>query len=666
MGFENFPYTNFHELNLDWIAKIAKDFLEQYTHIQELIANGEQSLQDLTASGLTDLQAKADELKRLLDEWYNTHSEDIANQLTASLAEMVSATNANKVILAEYTADLISSLPADYTEALARLNLLTFAYDKYVGGRMLFNPAMIDSREGRLNASGDIYETEGYRTSLFIPVAPNTTYLCNFTMSTLEPVALYSSNNVSAFISRIVSGTQFTTPANANFIRFSMETANLNKNNIYTDAKLERFEARTNEEIDILFNLTGYTSFSPLNIEVADGDSPIAIAPEMQFTTRNININGQIAINTTRDYRLYYIFKLKTNHIPTGVSLNGIYLDNEKLSTNIISSYSIKDSYVWVGYLDVDSNTPTNAILALSITTSQPSIVTIEKFELLSDTQTNNIEYLEVGSGKTYSSLTSAFNYARQQPLNSFIVRLYGWYEMNANTDDLSTDSGNQGLAVPYNVIKIIGNDRRDTNVINFVGTTLQAALYLLHSVTIENIYFITKSKYAIIIDDGRNIEQTFTIRGNKFKHISGGSGAIGIGTHNCEINILENMFEQSTDSGVRAHNWDYGNSFNQHLNIIGNYFTNNMVYAIHLFTVNRRNGMGYARAIINENYFSDRTIMLSEEDSNVYGIGNLWEVWGHNNSETSVEIMHHDTADHSGLVNIFMPRAIVTDTKIQ
>ena len=38
--FEQFPYTNFHELNMDWIVKIAKDFLDQYTHIQETITTG--------------------------------------------------------------------------------------------------------------------------------------------------------------------------------------------------------------------------------------------------------------------------------------------------------------------------------------------------------------------------------------------------------------------------------------------------------------------------------------------------------------------------------------------------------------------------------------------------------------------------------------------------
>ena len=35
--FENFPYTDMHNLNLDWIIKIAKDFLDQYPNIQNII-----------------------------------------------------------------------------------------------------------------------------------------------------------------------------------------------------------------------------------------------------------------------------------------------------------------------------------------------------------------------------------------------------------------------------------------------------------------------------------------------------------------------------------------------------------------------------------------------------------------------------------------------------
>ena len=85
---EGFPYSNFHDLNMDWIIKIAKDFLDQYTHIQEVIENGEESLQNLTTSGLDQLQEKADALEELLQAWYNEHSEDIANELASALSDL--------------------------------------------------------------------------------------------------------------------------------------------------------------------------------------------------------------------------------------------------------------------------------------------------------------------------------------------------------------------------------------------------------------------------------------------------------------------------------------------------------------------------------------------------------------------------------------------------
>ena len=116
---ENFPYSNFHDLNMDWIIKIAKDFLDQYSHIQEIIENGEQSIVNLTEEGLEQLQTKATELEGLLQEWYNTHSEDIANQLRDALAEVDNYLDdileENRQALAEYAEHVMSDLPEDYT-----------------------------------------------------------------------------------------------------------------------------------------------------------------------------------------------------------------------------------------------------------------------------------------------------------------------------------------------------------------------------------------------------------------------------------------------------------------------------------------------------------------------------------------------------------------------
>ena len=116
---EGFPYSNFHDLNMDWIIKIAKDFLDQYTHIQQIIADGETSLINLTDSGLEQLQDKANALEALLQAWYNEHSEDIANQLASALADLgqalldtIAEFNRRADAKAEQT---IESIPDDYT-----------------------------------------------------------------------------------------------------------------------------------------------------------------------------------------------------------------------------------------------------------------------------------------------------------------------------------------------------------------------------------------------------------------------------------------------------------------------------------------------------------------------------------------------------------------------
>lgn len=107
-GGNKFPYSNFHELNLDWIIEIAKNFLDQYSHIQETIS-----------TGLDDLNAKATELEGLLQAWYDTHSEDIANELANSVLELEQVFNnkltAFNIRVDEKVNEAIESIPSDYT-----------------------------------------------------------------------------------------------------------------------------------------------------------------------------------------------------------------------------------------------------------------------------------------------------------------------------------------------------------------------------------------------------------------------------------------------------------------------------------------------------------------------------------------------------------------------
>ena len=45
--FEHFPYTNFHDLNLDWILRIVKDLYHEVGNHTEWIANHEKEYEEL-------------------------------------------------------------------------------------------------------------------------------------------------------------------------------------------------------------------------------------------------------------------------------------------------------------------------------------------------------------------------------------------------------------------------------------------------------------------------------------------------------------------------------------------------------------------------------------------------------------------------------------------
>lgn len=137
---EGFPYSNFHDLNMDWIIKIAKDFLDQYTHIQETITDGETAITDTKNAGIEELETKKAQLELLLDAWYNTHSEDIANQLTTAIADFITAANTK-------TADSLASIPADYTTLSNSVSRVEETVNHLTAGETLFN---------------NLYETDKY------------------------------------------------------------------------------------------------------------------------------------------------------------------------------------------------------------------------------------------------------------------------------------------------------------------------------------------------------------------------------------------------------------------------------------------------------------------------------------------------------------------------
>ena len=120
-----FPYTNFHGLNLDWVIQVTKDFLDQYTNIETTISDG-----------LTALDEKAEALQQLLQDWYDTHSADIADQLAGALEDLNEWYTTHQDYLDQTLqqktqafndaadakgAETLDSIPDDYTELFNRV-----------------------------------------------------------------------------------------------------------------------------------------------------------------------------------------------------------------------------------------------------------------------------------------------------------------------------------------------------------------------------------------------------------------------------------------------------------------------------------------------------------------------------------------------------------------
>ena len=270
---EGFPYSNFHDLNMDWIIKIAKDFLDQYTHIQEVIAQGLIDIADKTDEGLEALETKYEELNNLLQDWYDTHSEDIVNQLAEALHDLnewytthenyLNQTLADNIEAfdthAEQKAELtIESIPTDYTDLANRVR------DIHTGstpGNNLIG-AMYPITEGKyINNSG----TEGTLNILahtdYIDILGATAMFGHFSSSGAgqNNIGVYYDENKN-FIDSIYGTTVYWTsagqwisvvPNNARYVRLNRLVSNdYTEGNYATISFTDRYNNNQNYNFD--------------------------------------------------------------------------------------------------------------------------------------------------------------------------------------------------------------------------------------------------------------------------------------------------------------------------------------------------------------------------------------------------------------------------------
>lgn len=422
---EGFPYSNFHDLNMDWIIKIAKDFLDQYTHLQETIANGEESLQNLTTSGLEQLQTKANDLEALLQQWYNTHSEDIANQLADALEDLNTWYTEHEGYLNQYlqesitafnnaahqkATETLASIPSDYTSVANDVSVLKRAFNYYEYDNSIVHPNFFT--KGAYYNSANPTPNIDYCYTDLIPVEPSTLYHVYATGGYF--VNAYDSN--SDYISTIVYGqnTSFTTPANCYFIRVSAHYNRFADLKIWADNYLNSSYKRVlrTSEYEIYDNLT--TSILP-DLDTAPLNTQYIIQ-----ATENSIING-LPSDFIKNGAIAIFTSYEVEYNPVNHNTQGIQ-----------TLINYPQGYIWIRSRLYENGVP--------VTQNWNAW---NRF---------NIGYADIviGPGQTYTTLREGFNYASAKR-NCVVHIMPGTYDLATEFSDVITNHSGTGLFLGNN-----------------------------------------------------------------------------------------------------------------------------------------------------------------------------------------------------------------------
>ena len=207
MPLSNYPYTNLHEMNLDWIIPIIREFQEQYTGISTALDNAIAAITDKGEATVADLEALQAAIEETLNTLQASLLEGMQTTQTAYLAALesakdtdVAAVNAASAAGLAAMQAFLESMPADVQEIIADLNdlyaaILSLRLERVAAGTLdhvmplakikdakvtsdnIFDRSRTES--GRLDATGNVVENATYISSHFIPVQPSTLYYFN-------------------------------------------------------------------------------------------------------------------------------------------------------------------------------------------------------------------------------------------------------------------------------------------------------------------------------------------------------------------------------------------------------------------------------------------------------------------------------------------------------
>lgn len=183
------------------------------------------------------------------------------------------------------------------------INVVTGRNELEICGKNLFDKSKATSNY-RIGPDGEPLSAGGYSLSSFIKVLPNTTYVRNLEITTNNAVALYDSNKT--FISRLTSGTSFTTTNETYYVRTSIITTSLDEMQLEKGSTSSEYEAYTSQTqlislgVENLFDKTDietgkYYKTSAVDVSSNWAISQVKVQPNTNYYLSGNNYNNNTA-----------------------------------------------------------------------------------------------------------------------------------------------------------------------------------------------------------------------------------------------------------------------------------------------------------------------------------------------------------------------------------
>ena len=286
-----FPYTNLHDVNVDWILQVVKEFQENYNGIEEALDNAILAIHQNETTSLEELTAA----KNLILEAFNNTETEVLSDINTAKEAGLNAINDDAGSAVTVINNLISSLPSNYADMVGKLLI--------IGGILQMNENQIP-----VWVQGDYYGGT-YDSSI-------TNNICTQPLCGISGLHLIVKNNASG--QKIYSALYFTGYSDGQ----------------YTDQHEVVINSNT---WDYTFPNNAY-AFS-LNIRKNDGTS---ITPSQANVSWNWSSLADF-INYNNDEIYSILGALKYNLIPATGFTDGYYIDYRNGAKTSSANYCYTD-----------------------------------------------------------------------------------------------------------------------------------------------------------------------------------------------------------------------------------------------------------------------------------------------------------------------------------